>query len=76
MSTGKVYEETVVRICSCSELRKAVKEKVVDGLKEWVANESGDDLERKINRELSTGKPVNALCVYVGKFERVSLKRE
>ena len=28
---------------------------MVDGLKEWAANDSGDDLERKINRELSMG---------------------
>ena len=47
---------------------------MVDGLKEWVANDSGDDLERKIDRELSMGKPVIALCEYVAEFERVALK--
>ena len=70
----KVDDETLVHICRCSEVQRAVQEKVVDGLKEWVANDSGDDLERKIDRELSMGKPVIALCEYVAEFERVALK--
>ena len=70
----KVDDETLVHICSCSEVQRAVQEKVVDGLKEWVASDSGDDLKRKINRELSMGKPVIALCQYVAEFERVALK--
>ena len=48
---------------------------MVDGLKEWVLmNESGEDLERKINTELRAGKPVITLCDYVAEFERVALK--
>ena len=70
----KVNDETLVHICSCSEVQWAVQEKVVDGLKEWVANDSGDDQERKINRELSMGKPGTALCEYVAEFQRVALK--
>ena len=70
----KVDDETLVNICSCSEIQWAVKEKVVDGLKKWVANDSGDDLGRKINRELNTGKPVIALCEYVSEFGRVALR--
>ena len=70
----KVDDETLVHIYSCSEVQRAVKEKVVDGLKEWVANDSEDDLERNINRELSMGKPVIALYEYVAEFERVALK--
>ena len=72
----KVDDETLalVHICSCSEVQRVVQEKVVDALKEWVANDSEDDLERIINRELSMGKPVIALCEYVTEFERVALK--
>ena len=70
----KVDDETLLHICSYSEVHRVLKEKVVDGLKEWVANDSGDDLERKINRELSTRKPVIALCEYVAEFKRVVLK--
>ena len=70
----KVNDETLVHICSCSEVQRAVQEKVVDRLKEWLATDSEDDLERKINRELSMGKPVIALCEYVAEFERVALK--
>ena len=70
----KVNDETQVHICSCSEVQRAVQEKVVDGLREWVANDSRVDLERKINRELSMGKPVIALCEYVAGFEIVALK--
>ena len=51
-----------------------MKEKVVDGLKEWVASDSGDDLERKINKESSTGQSVIALCKRVAEFKRVALK--
>ena len=61
-------------MCSCSEVKRAVKEKVVYGLKEWVANDSEDDLEREINRELTTEKPVIALCEYVAELDRVAMK--
>ena len=65
----KVDDKTLVHICSCSEVQRAVQEEVVDGLKESVANDNGDELEKKINRRLSMGKPVITLSEYVAKFE-------
>ena len=49
---SQLHEEILTPICICEEANRKMAGKMVDGLKEWIDNSDGEDLERRTNNTL------------------------